>query len=120
MDECQTWKDKAAALASYAKQSGDETLHRYADRIKARAIRRGGELTKQIEPGNTARDKKRRVGDGPPLSRKAAAETAGISPRQLKTMIRVANVPAEDFERQIESDAPPTITALAARGLRRF
>jgi hypothetical protein len=48
MDECQTWKDKAAALASYAKQAGDETLHRYADRIKALAVRRTGELAKQI------------------------------------------------------------------------
>jgi len=35
-------KNKAAALASYAKQAGDETVHRYADRIKARAVRLGG------------------------------------------------------------------------------
>jgi hypothetical protein len=41
-------------------------------------------------------------------SRKAIAETAGISPRQMKTMIRVANVAAADFDAVVESDNPPT------------
>ena len=48
IDECQDWADKAEALASYAKQSHDDTLHKLADRIQARAIRRAGELLKQI------------------------------------------------------------------------
>lgn len=33
-----------------------------------------------------------------------------------KQAIRVANVPREDFERQVESEKPPTITALGQRG----
>ena len=40
IDECKEWADKAAALASYAKQAEDETLLKMAARIKARATRR--------------------------------------------------------------------------------
>jgi len=115
IDECQDWADKAAALASYAKQANDDELMKMATRIRDRAIRRAGELLKQIEPapnhhGNSSRD-----GSGP-SSRKEAGDAAGMSDRQVKTAIRVANVPAEDFERQVESDTPPTVTKLAEQG----
>ena len=43
----------------------------------ARAIRRAGELLKQIEPGQGARDGKREAGAHPPL-RTDAARDAGI------------------------------------------
>jgi hypothetical protein len=36
-----------------------------------------------------------------------------MSPHQAKQAVRVANVPADDFERQGESPTPPTITKLA-------
>jgi hypothetical protein len=39
-----------------------------------------------------------------PLSRKEAAEDAGLSARQAKQSIRVANVPDEIFTEQIESE----------------
>jgi len=39
-----------------------------------------------------------------------------MSERQIKTAIRVANVPADEFERQVESSTPPTVTALAKQG----
>ena len=42
IDECADWANKAEALASYAKQAGDESLRKTADRIQARAIRRCG------------------------------------------------------------------------------
>ena len=48
LDECKDWSDKAAALASYARQSKDESLTKMSQRIQARAIRRAGELLKQI------------------------------------------------------------------------
>ena len=44
IEECKTWADKAAALASYAKQADDKTLHTLAVRIQARALRRAGGL----------------------------------------------------------------------------
>lgn len=114
IDECKDWADKAAALASYAKQADDETLFNTAMRIKGRAVRRCGELLKKIEAKHTGR-----IGrDTPPNSgtRKAAASAAGLSRDQAKQALRVASVPHEQFESAIESDDPPTVTALAKQG----
>ena len=41
-----------------------------------------------------------------------------MSERQQKTAVRVANVPANDFEQAVESEAPPTVTKLADMGRR--
>jgi hypothetical protein len=118
IDECKDWADKAAALASYAKQSKDESLFKMATRIQARAIRRCGELLKEIETMQGKRtDLEPSNGDDTRLeTRKSAAEKAGLSKRQKDTALRVANVPKEEFEAQIESDSPPTVTALAEQG----
>jgi hypothetical protein len=117
MDECQTWADKAAALASYAKQSQDEQLMKMAVRIQARAINRCGELLRQIEPaGGTRTDVKPTDAADSRLTRKSAAEQAGLSERQQYTALRVANVPKDEFDRLVESDSPPTITQLAEMG----
>jgi hypothetical protein len=115
LDECQSWADKAAALASYAKQAKDDELMKQAIRIRDRAVRRSGELLKQIEPNKGGRPETGAV-TGPSFSRKEIAADAGMSSRQAKTAIRVANVPAERFEEQVESEAPPTVTALASQG----
>lgn len=117
IDECKTWADKAQAMASYAKQSRDDTLHKMATRIKARAIRRCGELLEQIEPSKGGRPPSetadRTVSS---LGRTQAARDAGLSERQQVTATRVANVPADEFEAAVESDNPPTITELAEAG----
>lgn len=115
VDECQEWADKAQALASYAKQADDETLRKMADRIQARAIRRCGELLKQIEPQQGG-DRKSKGGQPPVDSRKSAADAAGLSEHQRKTALRVANVPAAQFEAAVESANPPTVTQLADQG----
>jgi len=114
VDECKDWADKAAALASYARQSEDQELERMAQRIRARAIRRAGELLKQIEPAGGARtDLKPNVGG---YTRSDAAREAGMSPHQQFQATRVANISPQDFERQVESDKPPTLSQLAAQG----
>jgi hypothetical protein len=113
IDECQQWADRAEALASYARQSKDDRLRAMADRIQARAIRRCGELLRAIPAATGAHLKQ----DGAvPLSRTSAADEAGLSERQRKTALRVAAVPVERFEAQVESAEPPTITALAKQG----
>jgi hypothetical protein len=84
LDECKSWADKSAALASYARQSKDDSMRKMAERIQARAIRRAGELLKQIMPKQGARtDLELRDGDDP-MSRKQAADDAGLSERQRK------------------------------------
>ena len=112
IDECKSWADKAAALASYARMASDETLWATAQRIHARAIRRCGELLKQQAPANGARTD---LGTVP--TRGSFADAAGMSERQRKTALRVANVPRDDFERQVDSVQPPTVTDLARQGI---
>lgn len=116
LDECKDWSDKAAALASYAKQAADDEMMKMATRIRDRAIRRSGELLKQIEPKPGANQNIGAGTDTKVLTRTDAAEQAGMSKRQAVTAIRVANVPSADFERQVESETPPTVTALAEQG----
>lgn len=113
IDECQDWADKAAALASYAKQANDEELMKMATRIRDRAIRRAGELLKQIDgQGNNQHT----MGDHGKLTQRQAAADAGLSSHQQLQAVRVANVPQAEFERQVESDTPPTVTKLAEQG----
>ena len=117
IDECQDWADKAEALASYARQSHDDTLRQLADRIQARAIRRAGQLLQEIAPAMGARTDRPRDGAVPRSpTRTEAATAAGLSDRQRKTALRVAAVPADEFEAALEADNPPTVTQLARRG----
>jgi hypothetical protein len=116
IDECKDWADKAAALASYAKQADDNSLQKLALRIQARAIRRCGELLQTFQSPGARTDKQPPDGIDGRFTQRQAAESAGMSERQELTAVRVANVPASDFELAIESDDPPTVTRLAELG----
>lgn len=132
VDECQKWANQAEALASYARQMGDDELRKMADRIQARAIARAGAILKEIEARHTGRPKKLGTVADPnfdpaaffenpisilgPITRKQAATDAGLSERQRKTALRVANIPEREFEEAIDSEDPPTVTELAERG----
>mgnify|MGYP000926174110 CR=1 FL=1 len=119
VDECKDWADKAAALASYAKQSQDDQLERMAQRIRARAVRRQGELLSQFETAQGARnDLPTSVLEGQKL-RSDAAREAGISPKQAQTAVRIASVPEAEFEAQVEAPKPATLTQLAQQGMQR-
>ena len=120
IDECKSWADKAAALASYAKMANDESLMDMAARIRGRAIRRAGELLQQIEARKGANQNIGTATDTKVLTRKDAAEQAGMSKRQAVTAVRVANVPAKEFEAAIESEKPATVTKLAAMGTKQY
>jgi hypothetical protein len=116
IDECKDWSDKAAALASYAKMSDDDTLRKYAERIQARAIRRCGELFRQLDrPEQGGRPKNGM--DAPTVS--SAARDAGMSKHQQVQAVRVAAVPEPQFTELVDSDTPPTITKLAAMGTKK-
>lgn len=116
IDECAEWANKAEALASYAKQAEDDGLRKMADRIQARAIRRCGVLLGEIEDGQGARTDQLGGSAPPKLSRAQAARDAGMSRDQKRTALRVASVPEDEFEAAVESDDPPTVTALAEQG----
>jgi hypothetical protein len=118
IDECKDYADKAKALAGYAAQVEDESLLNYAKRIRARAVRRQGELLKEIEADRIANKGKGLKGGRLPsnLSRRKAGHDAGLSDAKIKSAIRVANVPEDEFEQQVESLKPPTVQALAKQG----
>lgn len=117
VDECKDWADKAAALASYAKQAEDDQLERMAQRIRARAIRRAGELAKQLmQPAH--RPAENVEGNLNVMSREQIKERSGFSDHQLTQATRIANVPESAFEEQVESPKPPTLSQLASQGVK--
>ncbi len=115
IDECKTWSDKAAAMASYARQAKDDSLRVMAVRIQARAERRCGELLKLIPRADEA-TRYGQDGAVPPVTRTQMGAAAGLSERQRKTALRIANVPEATFDAQVESPRPPSITQLAEQG----
>lgn len=117
VDECKQWADKAKALASYAKQMKDQSLENMAQRIRDRAVRRGGELLLQVKAKGERTDKLR--GGASPKSRKAAAQKAGLSPDQAKQMTRTASVAPDTFESMVEASKPATVEQLAAVGTKK-
>ncbi len=116
VDECKQWADKAKALASYAKQMKDQSLENMAQRIRDRAVRRGGELLLQVK---ASQEHSRLKGRQSPSSRKAAAKAAGLSIDQAKQMTRTAKVPAEVFENMVEAPKPATVEQLADIGTKK-
>lgn len=81
-----------------------------ADRIQARAVRRCGELLKQIEAGQGVRTDKLHDATDMKLTRTEAATQAGLSERQKVTALRVANVPQPEFERVVELQDTGAVT----------
>jgi hypothetical protein len=116
IDECQTWANKAEALASYAKMADDDSLRTMADRIQARAVRRMGILLKEYD--GRGRPSAENVEGDHNISQAEAARGAGISDHQRAQAVRVANVPDAEFDAAIEGDNPATVTALAEIGKR--
>ena len=88
---------------------------RMAQRIRARAIRRAGELLKQIEPAPTGPKPELKAGNHHQFGRMEAARNAGLSEHQAKQATRIANLPENEFETQVEGDKPPTLSQLASQ-----
>lgn len=116
VDFCKDYSDKARALAEWAKMAKDEALYKMALRINVRANERMGELLKQFDAAQGKRNDKPHVAGDMKLTRTEAAARAGLSERQKNQALRIANVPKVERDRLIESDNPPTVTALADRG----
>ena len=114
VDECAEWADRAGALASYARQARDHELEAMAKRIRARAVRRAGELLQQI-PTCRGRRFDLRPDHDAVGARTEAARRAGMSVSQQKTAVRLAKIPAEEFEAAVEATDPPGTMRLAGR-----
>jgi hypothetical protein len=98
VDECKEWKDRAAAIASYAAQKRDRTLLDKATRIRARATRRLGELIELQSPDQ------RRLSD------------LGVNHAERSQARAVASIPEGTFEEHVERNPPTPISRLAQMG----
>jgi hypothetical protein len=107
IDECQEWASKAAAIASYAHQSKDDTLLATAERIRARAVRRLGELLGKVP-----------VYPASGTSRREAADDAGLTRLDRLQASAVAAIPAAKFDEIVERKNPPKLYKLAAVGVK--
>jgi hypothetical protein len=118
IDECKGWKDKAAALAAYAKMRDDDELENYARRIRGRATRRIGEILMEIKAQPGRRTDMEPGGSASPRSqtRKGAAASVGLSSDQMKEALRIARVSKDEFEYMVEARKAPTLDELAERG----
>ena len=114
LDECKGWSDKAAAMASYAKQSKDERLEKMAKRIRVRAVRRCGELLKAIPKtkGGAGTHESNSNSQRRVETRTQTGGDAGLNHNQVHDAVKVAEIPETEFNAKIDSDNPPTVSNL--------
>lgn len=115
VDECAAWRNGAEALAAYARMAHDDELLNLATRIKARAERRLGELLMVYDGRGGDRSKNGSVSTFAPTRREVAA-AAGLTKDAQVRCVRVANVPAAEFEAAVERPRPLTVAQLANLG----
>lgn len=103
IDECKEWRDRAAAIASYAFQKRDRTMFDAAERIKARATRSMGEMVNKVK--HTSRRKLRDI-----------AKASGLGMSEMQVARNVAKVEHKTFENHVERSPPTPISRLSALG----
>jgi len=131
---CRQWADEAATMVHYAKIRDDRTLHNHALQIQLWAERRWGELDRKLHPdrrrdnlvqnqpthrnevhlnsvneGGTARNEE----DLTSVNGRRSMPDDGTSEYQRRVARRLADIPAAEFRRQVESDSPPSKSQLA-------
>jgi hypothetical protein len=115
IDECKEWADKAAALAGYFRMAGDETAFHKLRALQQWALRKAGEILKQI-PSDKGGDRRSDQSTGAHTlihTRTQAAKDVGMSKHQATQAKRLASIPEKDFARVAGSI---TTTELAMRG----
>jgi hypothetical protein len=122
VDECAKWAKKATVLASYHKQMNDKAMVYMAQKIRNRAIERGGDILNQLQrekSGPSRIDATGRIHPRNWTNLKQAIAEAGLTPAEARTMIAVARVPKDQFEAMTERDKPATVKQLVAVGTRK-
>lgn len=101
VDEVKDIRDKAEAMAAYARQAKDSELIQYATEIKVRAERRCGELlasTERAPAGRPAANASNRTTDSPPT-----LADMGLTRDESSRYQQLAAMPAEYFETAVET-----------------
>ena len=98
-DEVKDIRDKAAAMAAYARQAKDTDMVKWATEIRARAERRAGQMLTDTPKHPAGRPTNNRSGDATNLPPTLAE--IGISKDQSSRWQKIAAMPEEKFERAI-------------------
>jgi hypothetical protein len=115
IDEVKDWTDKMAAIASYWRQTNDETMFNMAQKIRAQSYRRMGELLSEYDGrGNYSEQSKKDIGVR--FTKTEIATQSGLSERETKTATRLSNIPEPEFNDLLEAEKVPTITELSKHG----
>ena len=99
VDEVKDIRDKAEAMAAYARQAKDSELIQYATEIKVRAERRCGELL-QITAANGERHHRGRV---VAEEKPTTLQDLGITANQSSRWQSLASMTPEHFETAVET-----------------
>lgn len=119
IDEVKDLRDKAEAMAAYARQAKDEALIAWATEIKVRAERKCGEMLRDAaESGQRAKrgqPKKEMSNDTTLLS---TLDDIGLSRDQSSRYQKLASIPEEIFEAAIDAAKSVVGEVTTARMLR--
>lgn len=105
VDEVKDIRDKAQAMAAYAKQAKDTKLVEWASEIKVRAERRAGSMLAEMKVNGARADAEDNLKSGPKYPEGTSGttlENIGISKKQASQWQKVAAIPEKAFERAIE------------------
>ena len=110
VDQCLDWADRAAALATYARQAEDAELENYARRIRASRSARG-----RAAPRDRARQARAEICGGP--HRSPQWRRNGCWPITRSKTWRSASpaYPRSEFEEAVGSDDPPGTERLLSK-----
>lgn len=96
VDEVKDIRDKAQAMALYAKQANDTQLVEWATEIKVRAERRAGQMLADMGANGA------RAGRGRPAEDKPSTlEDLGVTEKQSHRWQKLASVPDDKFEEAV-------------------
>lgn len=117
VDEVKAIRDKAHAIAAYARQAKDRDMIAWATELKVRAERRTGELLKEMEkhPGELKRGKVPSLPNG----QHGKLKDLGISHRQSSQWQQLAAIPAQEFEKRLAVAQANVGTVTAKRMLQK-
>jgi hypothetical protein len=105
VDEAKDIRDKALAVAAYARQAQDRQLILHATEIKLRAERRTGELLRETEESG---QRQKRGGDRKSTSSRAdidsrpSLKSLGITADQSSDWQKLAAIPEPEFEQRLK------------------
>jgi hypothetical protein len=113
VDEVKDIRNKARAIETYARQAKNVEAERQACEIRLRAERKAGELLRERDKAKAGRPPNRSDNATDYRGAETLAEI-GISKQQSSDWQKLAAVPPDLFERELQSERPTTNGIIAA------